>query len=253
MSICESLTSSGKPCRSFKVNGEKFCRVHNKKATSIVLVQNELSTQIIHGVRSNNISLIEHEQQRTNQCQRRNEDGVFCCSEKTSNKFCKKCQNDSEAFLESFNAFHNVFIRAVERFFIPSKFEESLDTIKSHFSRMTAFFQKDLLFFADELMISQEINCFKEILQELTKPNFKSKKMMTFREKICIEKRTETKEFFRSILPTVESFSLEKQIEKGKMERKMNKIKLNMLSEIYLNGQSVFSRDVNKKILSFLN
>ena len=206
-----------------------------------------------HGARSNNISLIEHEQQRTNQCQRRNEYGVFCCSEKTSNKFCKKCQNDSETFLDSFNSFHNVFIRAVERFFIPSKFEESLDTIKTHFMWMTdKFFKKDLLFFADEL-ISQEINCFKEILQELTKPNFKSKKMMLFREKICIEKRTETKEFFRSILPTVESFSLEKQIEKGKMERKMNIIKLNMLSEIYLNGQSVFSRDVNKKILSFLN
>ena len=206
-----------------------------------------------HGARSNNISLIEHEQQRTNQCQRRNEYGVFCCSGKTSNKFCKKCQNDSETFLDSFNSFHNVFIRAVERFFIPSKFEESLDTIKTHFMWMTdEFLKKDLLFFADEL-ISQEINCFKEILQELTKPNFKSKKMMLFREKICIEKRTETKEFFRSILPTVESFSLEKQIEKGKMERKMNIIKLNMLSEIYLNGQSVFSRDVNKKILSFLN
>ena len=205
-----------------------------------------------HGVRSNNICLFEHEQQRINQCQRRNEDGVFCCSEKTSNKFCKKCQNDSETFLDSFNSLHNSFNRAVERFFIPSKFEESLDTIKSHFSRMTAFFKKDLLFFADEL-ISQEINCFKEILQELIKPNFKSNKMMRFREKISIEKRTETKEFFISILPTVESFSSEKRIEKAKMERKMNIIKMNMLSEIYLNCQSVFSRDVNKKILSFLN
>ncbi len=211
-------------------------------------------SNLFHGIRSCNIPLTPI---KTNKCQRRNKKGEFSCSETTTDKLCTQCQIECDEFLNSFKKAHDLCMGDVKYLMIPSRFKGAIGSIESFFSFYLPDFKTKFMQFGLNDLIRDQIDTLKLTIRKLKYIDGKSLQSLKFFKAIDSETRSCYICLLEDILEDMEEYSVERQIFLLTHYKKINIMKMNMLSEIYFsnknNIQSVFNKDINNKILSFLN
>jgi len=237
--ICESLTLNGKQCRSYKLKGQKFCRVHNEnKPTSIVHCLPVIS----------NVSF-EFKDQETENCEFRNEYGEYICESKKCNKHF--CELHNEIFIK----FSKPMRQMVNQLFYSqnqwgTRLSEFIDLFITIVDYMVTN-KKHLVNFTMYDVVKVASNKTEHILESLKKRsicvNFNTN---YFLFPLYIEKMEKVKQ-------TILLLNIDNQINKARNELISNRIKIQKISEIRIKNSNELlppiSKGVDKIILSFIS
>jgi hypothetical protein len=270
-SQCQALTLKRTRC-SRKASCGKFCTTHNKNLN--ILEQNHVNTEyfqivhmsqiqeivqtnqkIIHGYRSHTNSIKNLCPLKQNQCRFRNIKGQYICNETTHDEFCENHEKSKTSFIN----FVNSDMHLIDMFFENAKVLGNVDSFilleerfRIHSKTLMCYSSEEFVKFSLDELSNKVINKFNDINNFLLEnTNFISKYVLWTRSIFQIH---ETRFATRRQL---ENLNISKILKNTQKEILFEKIALNMLSEIYLQSNdlsklSVFTKDINNKILSFL-
>jgi len=237
--LCESLTLSGKPCRSFKLKGEKFCRVHNKNKP----------TSIVHCLPTISIKSFEFQNQESENCKFRNIYGEYCCkNEKCNLSYCKEHNDMFINYSITLKKMMNEMIFSQEQLGI--KLSEYIDMFIQLVEFMVVYKYYNVNFSMYKIM-KIAYKKTDQLIDSLVKRNVGINfSLVNFSFTLYIKKMEDVK---KKIL----SLDIEKQIEKAKSELISNSVKIQKISEIRIkNKNELFApicKGVDSIILSFIS
>jgi hypothetical protein len=265
-SQCQAITLKGTQC-SRKANCGKLCTIHNKmeKVNTVEkhtykyqntqnVIEIHEKTKVIHGIRSH-VNSIKNLFPLKQQCKFRNIKGQYICNETTHNEFCEHHENSRKSFINFINSdidFINMFFEDTKRYGNVNSFILLEDMFRVHLRTLMSYSSEQFVIFSLDELSNRVIDKFNDINNFLLEnTNFISKYVLWTRSEYQIrETRFATKR-------QLENIKISKILENTQREIIFEKIALNMLSEIYLPSNdssklSVFTKDINNKIFSFL-
>jgi|LauGreDrversion4_2_1035121.scaffolds.fasta_scaffold05267_2 hypothetical protein len=210
-------------------------------------------SQIVHGIRSNVRSIEVSFEPKEHQCKYRNVKGQYVCNKAQYNnslcsEFCEEHFKDKNIFTGIFKYELNYILMCYEEAkhnqsaFV---FSELIEGVSKAHSIMMEYSDKFVEFSLDELS-RKVIQGFNIIFKFMSKNRELIRAISPFQIGQIVSMRRE-----------LEILNVQDRLKYTRMQMVNEKIALNMLSEIYLtsNGSdklSVFTKDINNKILSFL-
>ena len=266
-SQCQALTLKGTQC-SRKASCAKFCTTHNKME-KVNIIENSktheykfeskipkiIKTQIIHGYRSHTNSIKNLCSLKQNQCRFRNIKGQYICNETTHDEFCENHEKSKTSFIN----FVNSDMYLIDMFFENAKVVGNVDSFilleerfRIHYKTLIRYHSEEFVKFSLDELSNKVINKFNDINNFLFEnTNFISKYVLWTKSIFQIH------ETIFATRRQLENLKVSNILKNTQREILFEKISLNMLSEIYLHSNdssklSVFTKDINNKILSFL-
>jgi hypothetical protein len=246
---CQAITLKGTQCSRKPIVCTSFCTQHTKQ--SLQVLKNEpkqetiVSNIVVHGPRS---CVFKHKpfiKISENQCCFKNTLGEFVCNQKkySDENFCK---HHRLMFSKQKRIFHLVANKIFDHVRTTTSFEGEM-MLFNEYAREMIQFNEYFVIFSQDKIVQKFIDLF-HAKHDVARDYSEIFPMFFEHQKLS------------EIRVDVENLCVSRQIEAAKQKIKINEIKLNMLSEIYIKSpqsqskqtQAVFSNLVTEKIFSML-